>query len=124
MLKVQLFIRKSILYVRLNGELDQGTLEVIKVKVPELIENYRIKYLVLNCNNLTFMDSSGIGFIIGRYNQLKSVDGSVVLCELNTLCKRIVEISGVGRIVIIKEKEKDVERMLEGCNEKIRRDVI
>lgn len=124
MLKAQLFIRKDVLYSRLNGELDQRSIESLKVKISELIINYRIKHLVLNCKDLLFMDSSGIGFIIGRYNQLKENGGKVFLCDLNELVEKIVRISGVSRIVVVKPSERDVEVLLEGTNEKVCRNAI
>ena len=98
-MKAQIFIRKQILYVRFSGELDSSVANGLRVKISELIENYNVKYLVLNCAGLTFMDSSGIGFIIGRYNQLKEKNGMIIMCELDDLVKRIVKLSGINRIV-------------------------
>ena len=73
MLKAQFFIRKTCLFIRFSGELDQKSVEKMRIRVTELIINYKIEYLIINCKELNFMDSTGIGFIIGRYNQLKEV---------------------------------------------------
>lgn len=119
MLKAQFFIRKTVLYVRFSGELDQRSIEKVRVRVSELISNYRIEYLVINCRELTFMDSSGIGFIIGRYNQLKVVDGKIIICEMNDLIKRIVNISGLSRIVNLTKTEDEANYLVEGMYEKV-----
>ena len=74
MLSAQVVIKKYVLYVRLDGELDQYTVEGLRTRIVELMEKYQIKYLVINCEQLRFMDSSGVGFIIGRYNRLKKGD--------------------------------------------------
>ena len=123
-MKVQLFIRKLTLYVRFTGELDSNVANNMRVKISELIDNYNIKYLVLNCEKLTFMDSSGIGFIIGRFNQIKSKGGIVFLTNLNELIQRIVRLSGVYKIVNIKQDEEDVDRYLEGYYGKIHESAI
>ena len=123
-MKAQVFIRKHILYVRLKGELDSSVANSLRIKISELIENYNIIYLVLNCNELTFMDSSGIGFIIGRFNQLREKNGKIFMCDLKDTIKRIVKLSGIGRIVSIKETEEDVNRYLEVNYEKIHENAI
>lgn len=122
--KAQIFIRKQILYVRFSGELDSSVANGLRVKISELIENYNVKYLVLNCAGLTFMDSSGIGFIIGRYNQLKEKNGMIIMCELDDLVKRIVKLSGINRIVNIKNTEEEVNQFLEGEYEKIHKNAV
>lgn len=119
MLKAQFFIRKTILFVRFSGELDQKSIEKVKVRVSELISNYKIVYLIINCKDLSFMDSSGIGFIIGRYNQLKSVDGKIVICNANDLISRIISISGLSRIVMVEGTEEDATSLVEGLYEKV-----
>lgn len=111
-LNVQMFIKKDVLFNRLEGELDQGSVENFRIKVIELIEKYHIKYLVLNFNKLNFMDSSGIGFIIGRFNKLKEVGGKVILCDMNEQIERIVYLSGLNRICKIMNNEFEVNEYL------------
>ena len=65
------------------------------------------------------MDSSGIGFIIGRYNQLKLIDGKIFICEMNDLITRIVNISGLSRIVNLTKTEEEANYLVEGMYEKI-----
>lgn len=119
MLKAQFFIRKTILFIRFSGELDQKSVEKMRIRVTELISNYRIEYLIINCRELNFMDSTGIGFIIGRYNQLKEVNGKIILCEMNELITKIVNVSGITRIVTVKKTEVDANLLVEGLYEKI-----
>lgn len=107
-LKVEMFIKRHTLYVRLDGELDQHNVENIRVRIIELIDKYMIRYLVFNFKKLQFMDSSGIGFIIGRYNRLKKSHGEVILCSMNESIKRLVLLSGLGKICMIKQDEEEV----------------
>lgn len=111
-LNVQMLIKKNVLYVRLDGELDQHTVENLRLRIVELIDKYQIKFLVLNFNKLEFMDSSGVGFIIGRYNRLKRSSGSVILCSLNEHIRRLVMLSGLNKICVIKQNEDEVNEFL------------
>jgi stage II sporulation protein AA (anti-sigma F factor antagonist) len=63
--------------------------------------------------DLSFMDSTGIGIIIGRYNQLKLKSGKVILCSINKSVERIILLSGLPRICIIKENEESAINYLE-----------
>lgn len=108
MLNTEMFIKRNILYIRFDGELDQKNVDGLRYKVIELIDKYHIKYLVFNFKQLKFLDSSGIGFIIGRYNYLKKIDGSIMLCSLNDQIRRLVMLSGLARICDIKKDEEEV----------------
>jgi stage II sporulation protein AA (anti-sigma F factor antagonist) len=111
-LNVQMLIKKNVLYARLDGELDQHTVEDLRVRISELIEKYQIRYLVLNFNKLQFMDSSGVGFIIGRYNRLKRIAGGVVLCSMNEHIRKLVLLSGLNKICSIMRSEEEVNEYL------------
>ena len=124
MLKAQFFIRENNLIIRFQGELDQQYIEKMRIKVSELISNYRIKYLIINCSELDFIDSSGIGFILGRFNQLRNVGGEIIICEMSSFIERIVRISGLMRICKIKKTENEATMYVEGCNGKVYENAI
>lgn len=124
MLKAQFFIRENNLIIRFQGELDQQYIEKMRIKVSELISNYRIKYLIINCSELDFIDSSGIGFILGRFNQLRNVGGEIIICEMSSFIERIVRISGLMRVCKIKKTENEATMYVEGCNGKVYENAI
>ena len=111
-LKVEMFIKRHVLYVRFDGELDQQNVESLRIRIIELIDKYLIKHLVLNFSKLQFMDSSGVGFIIGRYNRLKKENGEIILCSMNPNIKRLVMLSGLNKICLIKKDEDEVNEYL------------
>ena len=110
---IQMSIRKNKLFVRLEGELDQAVTEKLKIRISEIIDKYDIKFLIFNFERLNFMDSSGIGFIIGRYSQIKKRNGKIVVCSMNNLIERIFIISGLKKICSVAENENDAENMVE-----------
>lgn len=112
MLNTEIFIKRNILYIRFDGELDQKNVDGLRTKIMELIEKYHIKYLVFNFKKLSFMDSSGIGFIIGRYNYLKRINGAIILCSMNDQIRRLVMLSGLARICQLKKDEEEANLYL------------
>ncbi len=113
MLNVNMFIRKSTLFIRLKGELDQDTCTELRIKLLEVIVKYNIINIVFNLKDLEFMDSSGIGIIIGRYNQLKQRNGKIILCSLNPNIDKIITLSGLTKICTIKQNEDLAKKYLE-----------
>ena len=113
MLNTEIFIKRNILYMRFDGELDQKNVDGLRIKVIELIDKYHIKHLVFNFKKLNFMDSSGIGFIIGRYTQLKIRKGKIVVCSMNKMIERIFNLSGLKKICLVTSNEEEAEERLE-----------
>lgn len=112
-LSVKFFMRKNTMYIRMNGEMDQESVGNLKDKLIQIIKEKNVKNIVLNLKELTFLDSTGIGIIIGRYNQLKMKGGKVLLCSINKNIERIILLSGLPRICIIKENEEAAQFYLE-----------
>ncbi|MFR7881243.1 MAG: anti-sigma factor antagonist [Christensenellales bacterium] len=73
----------------------------------------RIKYLIFNFEKLNFMDSSGVGFIIGRYSQVKKRNGKIIVCSMNRLIERIFNLSGLKKICGVATNENEAEKMVE-----------
>jgi stage II sporulation protein AA (anti-sigma F factor antagonist) len=97
--------RKNALIVRLKGELDHHTAESVKIKMEEAILRDEVKYFILNLKQLTFMDSSGLGVILGRYKQILSRGGKMIVCELTPAVYRLFELSGLFKIISIQDNE-------------------
>lgn len=114
-LDVNMFIKKDFLFVKLRGEMDQYTSDELRIKLNEIIVKYQISNVIFNLKNITFLDSSGIGIIIGRYNQVKNKGGKIYLVELNETIKKIVLLSGLNRICEIKESEETLKYTLLGA---------
>lgn len=86
------------LIVRLNGELDHHTAELFRSRVQEVLARGKTKKIILNLSGLNFMDSSGIGVILGRYNFLKHKGGSIAVCNLQPQVKKVFYTAGLFNI--------------------------
>lgn len=111
-LTVSLAIKKNRLLIRLKGELDQSNVEGLRNRINEVTKKYQIKYLVFNLENLQFMDSSGIGFIIGRYGEIRRIGGKVAICAMNETIYKIFKLSGLSRICLIAKNEDYADQLL------------
>lgn len=99
-------IKGNILIVYLKGELDHHMSKNIKDEIDYVVIKNNINKIIFDFRNVTFMDSSGIGMIIGRYNVIKNSDGRVGIVNINSKLKRIFDMSGIFSIIDIFEDEK------------------
>lgn len=100
-MQVQVVRRKDNLIVRLKGEFDHHTSSIFRRAVEKELKKEIVKNLIINVENLTFMDSSGIGVILGRYKEVTSKGGKVVICGSNKHIKKILQLGGVLNIIPI-----------------------
>lgn len=91
--------KERILVVSISGDIDHHTAEEIRNKTDKEFQRFNTKDIIFNFFNVTFMDSSGIGMIIGRYKNTQIKGGKVVATNINEDLKRIFEISGLFRII-------------------------
>ena len=91
--------KKNTLTVRLTGELDHNVAASIRAELDELILDPRVRRLVFDLNELDFMDSSGIGLIIGRYKQMARRGGTVAVACGGGKVDRIFEMAGLYQLV-------------------------
>lgn len=87
------------LVVGLDGELDHFCAQHIRRELDALIQDSQIRHLILDFSQLTFMDSSGIGVILGRYRILRDRGGRVSVIHMNKHIARIFHMSGMNRVI-------------------------
>ena len=94
------------LVVTLVGELDHHSAEEVRVKIDDRIERDNIKKVIMDFKEVTFMDSSGIGIIMGRYKTVSLIGGEVWAIHTNERIRKILTFSGAAKIMQIYEGEK------------------
>ena len=83
----------------LSGELDHHSAGDFKQQLDDVIRDIGDSDLVLDLKNLTFMDSSGLGVLLGRYKKLKSRGGSMYLKNPNSQVEKVFNVSGIYNII-------------------------
>ncbi|MGI6037709.1 MAG: STAS domain-containing protein [Limnochordia bacterium] len=90
----------NILLVKLNGELDLVTAPVFREIVDGQLENFeRLTHLILDLAKVDFIDSSGLGAILGRYKRIAQRGGQLLLTNGKPQVLKIIELSGMGKIL-------------------------
>lgn len=102
-------INQRCLIIRLNGELDHHNAIKIKEKADRLIEKNHVKHIVFDFSGANFMDSAGIGVIMGRYKKVIFIGGKIAVASVNSAVDRIFKLSGLYKII---EKYDSVEAAL------------
>ena len=88
--------RGDALYIRPSGELDEHTSASARRYVDEGVRKYaRVKKVVFDLSEVSFMDSTGIGFLIGRYKKFSRYGVPVYVTNPSQATDRILQMSGV-----------------------------
>ena len=95
----------KLLIFRITDEIDDFSVQKIRRRADYEIERYMPKKVIFDFNSVTFMDSAGIGLIIGRYKFAKMLGGTVELANLTSSVKKIFEMSGLLRLIPVTNLE-------------------
>lgn len=95
---------KDILTVYLSGDIDHHTSAQIRESVDSQMQKIMPKELRLDFRDVHFMDSSGVGLVMGRYKTASVYGCRVKVCSMPDNVKRIMKMSGLGKIITF-EKE-------------------
>lgn len=100
-MEISVTVKKNVLVVALSGELDHHTAKKVKDMAEEVIKNKGVTNLVFDFTNLTFMDSSGIGVVVGRYKLINSLGGRVAIVNNSASIDRLLTMSGIKKIIAV-----------------------
>lgn len=98
-------LKQNILIVRLHGELDHHESSILRKNWQTELNNKEVKHVVLSLVGLTFMDSSGIGVVLGRYKEIIARGGELVVCAVSPSLQRIFDMSGLFKIMRLEKNE-------------------
>ena len=87
------------LTVHLSGELDHHCARQVRKEMDKLLSDMAVKELILDLRELEFMDSSGIGVLMGRYRTMSKRGGKMRVCNMTSQVRRVFKISGLYRII-------------------------
>ena len=88
------------LRVVLSGELDHHNAAIIREEVDRELDG-SVKLLTLDMSGITFMDSSGIGLVMGRYQVMKNIGGRVSLQNTPVHIRKVMRLAGLDRFATI-----------------------
>ncbi|MEG0570086.1 MAG: anti-sigma factor antagonist [Oscillospiraceae bacterium] len=91
---------KDTIIAYISGDIDHHTAKGVRERIDGTIEIGMPKHLVLDFKNVTFMDSSGIGLVMGRYKLMESVGGDVKVSNASAHIKKVMKLAGLDRLAV------------------------
>lgn len=94
------------LLVGLNGELDHHTAEEVRKRIDDIFLSKSLKNITFDLKGLKFMDSSGIGLIIGRFKLVRDKNGEIGIINAGERMKKMMVMSGIQKIAKFHDEEQ------------------
>ncbi len=98
-MKVSAKLNRDNLYIYLEGEIDHSVADELRVELDGYIDKVNVKNVILDMKDLRFMDSTGVGLIMGRYKRLRQKNISLFISEPNEQIDKVLRVSGLYRII-------------------------
>ncbi len=98
----------KLLIFKITEEIDECNVQKLRRKADYDIERYMPKKVIFDFDSVTFMDSAGIGLIIGRYKIANMLNAKLEIANLSQTVKKIFEMSGILRLIPVVDLEEKV----------------
>lgn len=89
----------------LSGEIDHHTAKTAREQIDYAVERGGIMTLRLDFSDVSFMDSSGVGLVMGRYRLLQSRGGNTVVQNATPPVMRMLKLAGLDRLPVWEKEE-------------------
>jgi len=105
-------MKQGVLVIKLEGELDVCGADNFRMTVDQALDETGAKNILLNMQAVSFIDSSGLGVILGRYKRINQLGGKLLVIHLEPQVQRIFELAGLMKIfTFYKSEEQALEQL-------------
>lgn len=111
---MQIRTNGNTLIVKVTGDMDHHNAGTLRSAIDREIRQKPVKNLVFDLSELDFMDSSGIGLILGRYKRIKELEGNVFIAAARPEVERIINLSGLHKIIPLYDTIEKAEKRVCG----------
>lgn len=94
-------VKDNCLFVMMPKEMDHHKADTIRMKIDEYLLDHKAQNVIFDFENTRFMDSSGIGLIVGRYKKVSCFGGKIVATHVNARIQKIILMSGLKDMIEI-----------------------
>ena len=98
-MEFKFYEKDKLLVFKITTEIDDFSVQKIRRKVDYEIERYMPKRVIFDFDSVTFMDSAGIGLLIGRYKFTNLLGGQLEIANLTQSVRKIFEMSGILKLI-------------------------
>ena len=99
-------IKGNCLIVYIKDELDHHAVTYLRETSDRLIEAGNVKNIIFDFKDVNFMDSSGIGLVMGRWKLMRDISGRVVIENAPKAIKKVMKMSGIEKLVSMEDKKE------------------
>lgn len=100
-MNVQINASDELVTAYLTGEIDHHSAKGIREEIDRSLESNWPKLLVMDFKNVGFMDSSGIGLVMGWYKLMQQMDGGIKIINAPNHIKRVMKLAGLDKLATI-----------------------
>ena len=93
--------------IQLVGEIDHHSAVAVRSAIDAKLYEFRPRHTVLDLSGIDFMDSSGLGLIMGRYALMQKLGGGFSVANPNERVMKIFDLAGLGRIISVENDSKE-----------------
>lgn len=105
-------VGNEVLIYYLPAELDHCAADMLKRKTEHVFEEEKVRYIIFDFSKTSFMDSSGIGLLTGRYRKIRDKGGKVYVIHVSDAIDRVLKMSGIYQIVEKRQTRDEVKQEL------------
>ncbi len=104
-MSVSIVAKGEVITAFLNGEIDHHTAAELRTTIDDAVVNNKPTLLVLDFKNVSFMDSSGIGLVMGRYKTISELGGELAIVNTSPGIGKVMKLAGMERLAKIGMEE-------------------
>lgn len=108
-MELNFYLKDDLMICKMAGEIDHHVSAQTRKHIDQEIDLYNVKTLIFDFDEVTFMDSSGIGLVLGRHKKMQAAGGQVKIVRPPEIIERILYMSGV--FTVIEQIEKGDEKI-------------
>lgn len=98
-MNVDYVVKKDVLIIYLSGELDEYSCAEARRKIDCILDRQNYRCVVMNLSKLSFMDSTGVGMLIGRYKKAQRQNKNIYIQDPCLHVEKILRMSGIYKIM-------------------------
>ena len=107
-MQTKIEISGSTVTAYLSGEIDHHSAVGVRETIDESIVSRKPQRLIIDFKDVSFMDSSGIGLVMGRYRLLENTGCKIAVVNLSPHAYRVMQLAGMEKLAVLKKKPKEV----------------
>lgn len=105
-MSVRIYLTEENMTAYLIGELDHHSAKAIREEIDDTAQRAHPQTLILDFKDVTFMDSSGIGLVMGRYSLMQELEGELRVTGQSSHIRKVMKLAGLDRLAVMENGGK------------------